>query len=327
MYRLKSLLFLLSGESINVEYAYGCPISNVDTSGFAQAIELARSADIVFFFGGLDQSIEHEALDRTSIALPEIQLSLLLQVGAVVRSPLNVVMMSGSSLDLSYVRDTPEYGSLIWMGYAGQTGGYALGTIIFGQYNPAGRLPITFYPASYVDAVNMTDMQMRPSPTNPGRTYKFYTGQAVYEFGAGLSYTTFAYSWSNGSSISSYEIQSLMKDNYNEHQVLVDQLSVNVTNTGTMEGDDVVLAFIAPPQAPINGQTPPIKQLCGFQRVHLNINETVQLFFPLNVQSLLTIAQDGSKWLHPGQYQIVIGKQHMHTIELQGKAALWPSFG
>jgi beta-D-xylosidase 4 len=114
----------------------------------------------VFFFGGLDQTIEHEALDRTSIALPEIQLSLLLQVGAAARSPVNVVMMSGSSLDLSYVRDKAEYGSLIWMGYAGQAGGYALGTVVFGQYNPAGRLPITFYPASYTDAVNMTDMQM-----------------------------------------------------------------------------------------------------------------------------------------------------------------------
>jgi beta-D-xylosidase 4 len=280
----------------------------------------------VFFFGGLDQSIEHEALDRTSIAVPEIQLSLMLQIGAVVRSPLHVVMMSGSSLDLSYIRDSPQYGSLIWMGYAGQTGGYALGTVIFGQYNPAGRLPITFYPSSYVDAVNMTDMQMRPSPTNPGRTYKFYTGQAVYEFGDGLSYTTFVYSWSNDTSISLYEIQSLMKDNYNENQVLVHPISVNVTNNGTMEGDDVVLAFITPPQAPINDETPPIKQLCGFERVHLNINETVQVFFSLNVQSLLTIAGDGSKWLHPGQYHISIGKQQMHTIELQGKSAPWPSF-
>jgi len=117
-----------------------------------------------------------------------------------------------------------------------------------------------------------------------------------------------------------------MKDNYNEHQVLVHQLSVNVTNTGTMEGDDVVLAFIIPPQAPINGQTPPIKQLCGFKRVHLNVNETAQVFFLLNVQSLLSVAQDGSKWLHPGQYHVAIGKQHMHTIELQGKSTLWPSF-
>jgi hypothetical protein len=89
------------------------------------------------------------------------------------------------------------YGSLIWTGYPGQAGGLAIANVMFGQYNPAERLPITFYPASYVDAVSMFDMQMRPSPTNPGRTYKFYTGQAVYGFGTGLFYTTFTYSWSD----------------------------------------------------------------------------------------------------------------------------------
>jgi len=134
-----------------------------------------------------------------------------------------------------------------------------LSTVIFDQYNPVGRLPITFYPVSYAAAVSMLDMRMRPSPTNSGRTYKFYTGQAVYEFGTGLSYTTFAYSWNNGSSISSYEIQSLMKDNYTEHKLFIHQLRVNVTNTDTMKCDDVVLALITPSQAPIYGQTPPIK--------------------------------------------------------------------
>ena len=86
--------------------------------------------------------------------------------------------MSGSGLDLTYIRDSPNVGSLIWMGYAGQTGGLALSIVIFGQYNPGGRLPITMYPASYVDAVSMFDMQMRPSSTNPGRTYKFLHWQS-----------------------------------------------------------------------------------------------------------------------------------------------------
>jgi beta-D-xylosidase 4 len=102
--------------------------------------------------------------------------------------------MSGSGLDLSFIRDSNQYTSLLWAGYPGQSGGLAIVKTIFGQYNPAGRLPVTFYPASYVDAVSMLDMQMRPSSTNPGGTYKFYTGQPVYEFGYGLSYTTFNYS-------------------------------------------------------------------------------------------------------------------------------------
>jgi hypothetical protein len=301
----------------------------MDESGFAAAIELARAADIVFFFGGLNQSIETEGRDRNTTDLPPIQFSLLQQLEKVVRSPLHVVIMSGSSLDLSYIRDSSNYASLIWAGYPGQAGGLAVANVVFGQYNPGGRLPITFYPASYVNAVSMFDMQMRPSPTNPGRTYKFYTGQAVYEFGYGLSYTTFAYSWSNDSSISSYSIDTLTKhnDDIDERHVFVQQFWVNVTNTGSRAGDDVVLAFITPPKTSLNDPSPPIKQLFGFERVHLNVNATAEIYFPLHLSALLTTGRDGSKWLEPGHYQIKIGQEPMHTIELRGKSTLWSRLG
>ncbi|CAF4492493.1 unnamed protein product [Rotaria magnacalcarata] len=231
--------------------------------------------------------------------------------------------MSGSSLDLAYIRDSSQYDSLIWMGYAGQAGGLAIANVMFGQYNPGGRLPITIYPASYVDAVSMFDMQMRPSPMNPGRTYKFYTGQAVFEFGYGLSYTTFSYSWYNDSMNSIFSIKSLMKNNYDEKKVSLHLYRVNVTNTGEVAGDDVVLAFITPPKTSFTDQTPPIKKLFGFERVRLNVNETTQVFFPLNIDSLLTVALDGSKWLEPGSYKIIIGKQHIHTVQLQGQPTRW----
>ena len=301
----------------------------MDDSGFAAALELARAADIVFFFGGLNQSIETEGRDRNKTGLPPIQFSLLQQLEKVVRSPLHVVIMSGSSLDLSYIRDSNNYGSLIWAGYPGQAGGLAVANVIFGQYNPGGRLPITFYPASYVDAVSMFDMQMRPSPTNPGRTYKFYTGQAVYEFGYGLSYTTFSYSWSNDLSIFSYSIDTLTEhaDDVDKRHLLVQQFWVNVTNTGSRAGDDVVLAFITPPKTSLNDPSPPTKQLFGFERVHLNVNATVQIYFPLHVSALLTTGRDGSKWLEPGHYQIKIGQELMHTVELRGKSTLWSRLG
>jgi hypothetical protein len=119
---------------------------------------------------------------------------------------------------------------------------------------------------------------MRPSPTNPGRTYKFYTGQPAYEFGSGLSYTTFAYSWSNDITFSSYDIRILMK---NKQHALLRNFRVNVTNTGSMPGDDVVLGFISAQNQTINHVTPPIKQLFGFKKVHLNVNETTQVFFSI----------------------------------------------
>jgi hypothetical protein len=278
---------------------------------------------VVIFIGGIDQGIEREGHDRTSIELPQIQLALIRRLEKVVRSPLHVVMMNGGGVDLTYVRDSNECGSLIWMGYAGQSGGLALANVMFGQYNPGGRLPITYYPSSYVDAVSMFDMQMRPSPKNPGRTYKFYTGQPVFEFGFGLSYTTFNYTWYNDSINSIVTIQSLIKKKSNENKVLLHLYRVNVTNTGSVLGDDVVLAYVTPPTKSLNDPSPPMKRLFGFERVRLDVGQTTQVYFPLNSDSLLTVGRDGSKWLEPGAYRILIGKQHMHTVHLRGKAVRW----
>ena len=147
-------------QSIN-QHAYDCNINDTDQSSFAEAI--------AFFFGSLNQSIDGEGHDRVSITLPDIQLTLVQQLEKVACSPLHVVIMAGSSLDLSFIRDSSRYASLMWAGYPGQSGGVTIANVVFGQYNPSGRLPITFYPASYVNEVAMTDMSMRPSSVNPGR--------------------------------------------------------------------------------------------------------------------------------------------------------------
>lgn len=316
----------IQGHSIDIQYTLGCDINGTDESNFPAAIELARTADIVFFFAGLNQTIEKEGHDRITITLPDIQISLLEQLEKFVHSPIHVVVMSGSSLDLTFIRDSPKYASLIWAGYPGQSGGLAIASVVFGQYNPGGRLPITFYPGDYVNQVSMFDMSMRPSSTSPGRTYKFYTGQPVFEFGFGLSYTKFFYHWYNDSKTISYSIQSLMNTNPNRINIRIESFRVNVTNTGAMDGDDIVLAYIIPPQVLRDGQTSPIKQLFGFERIHLIVNETKQVFFPFNIETLLTVARDGSKWLHPGQYHIIIGNQHMFTVILGGHSTLWKRF-
>jgi hypothetical protein len=230
--------------------------------------------------------------------------------------------MSGSGIDLSYIRDSSQCNSLIWMGYPGQSGGLALASVIFGQYNPGGRLPITLYPSSYVDQVSMFDMQMRPSPTNPGRTYKFYSGKAVYEFGYGLSYTTFNYTWNNDSFISSYSIQSLMKNNQPDDRDIICSFRVNVTNTGNMAGDDVVLAYVTLPNVN-DDEIVAFKELFGFKRIHLSINETKEVYFPFSFGAALSVARDASKWLHPGIYYISIGQQRMFSIELKGRSVQW----
>ena len=136
----------------------------------------------------------------------------------------------------------------------------------------------------------------------------------------------FSYQWSNDSTLSSYSIQSVVKNNPERINIRMQSFRVNVTNTGTMDGDEVVLAYIVPPQVLRDGQTPPIKQLFGFERLHLNVNETKQAFFPFNMETLLSVARDGSKWLHPGEYQIVIDNQRMFTVVLHGHSTLWKQF-
>ncbi|CAF1318287.1 unnamed protein product [Adineta steineri] len=311
-----------AGNFIDIQHARGCGISSHNEKDFAAAIKLAQSSDIVFFFGGIDNTIEREGTDRTTITLPEVQLALIQQLEKVSRSPLHIVIMSGGGIDLSYIRNSTQCGSLIWMGYPGQSGGLAVATVVFGQYNPAGRLPVTLYPGSYVNAVSMFDMQMRPSSTNPGRTYKFYTGQAVYEFGYGLSYTTFNYTYNNNTFKSFVSMKSLLKNIEKEDRTIISSIRINVTNTGDMDGDDVVLAYVTPPTVN-NGSIVPSKQLFGFERIHLKQNETKEVFFPFTIAAALTIAENASKWIHPGLYHIIIGQQRMFSITLEGESIQW----
>ncbi|CAF0991145.1 unnamed protein product [Adineta ricciae] len=313
---------ITAGKPIEVDYARGCGISSHSERDFAAAVRLAQSSDIVIFFGGIDHTIERESVDRQSIALPDIQLSLIQELEKVARSPLHVVIMSGSSLDLSYIRDSVRCASLIWMGYPGQSGGLAVASVVFGQYNPAGRLPITFYPASYVNEVSMFNMQLRPSVNSPGRTYKFYTGKAIYEFGYGLSYTTFNYTWDNRTFISAYSIQSITKQINRQEKTIISSIRINVTNTGVMNGDDVVLAYVTPPNVS-SEQVPPFKQLFGFERVYLKVNETKEVCFAFTVETALLVAHNASKWLHSGSYRIMIGQQHIGVIQLQGQTIRW----
>ncbi len=113
---------------------------------------------MLFFFGLINQTIECEVHDRTTLVLPPIQLDLIQKLEKVVRSPLDLVIMSGGGLDLSYVRDSNQCGSLISMDYAKQSGGLALANVMFGQYNPSRRLPMTYYSASYIDGLSMFDI-------------------------------------------------------------------------------------------------------------------------------------------------------------------------
>lgn len=127
-----------------------------------------------------------------------------------------------------------QVNALVWAGYPGQSGGQALFDILSGKVAPGGRLPVTQYPADYVYEIPMTDMNLRPNATSPGRTYKWYDGAPVYSFGYGEHYTTFSYEWSKAPA-STYNIQELVDARQGTTYIdtaAFDTLVIDVTNTG-----------------------------------------------------------------------------------------------
>ncbi|KAL2948405.1 hypothetical protein AAZX31_20G121800 [Glycine max] len=179
----------------SVNYAPGCSNVKCDNQSLiAAAVKAAASADAVVLVVGLDQSIEAEGLDRENLTLPGFQEKFVKDVAGATKGKVILVIMAAGPIDISSTKSVSNIGGILWVGYPGQAGGDAIAQVIFGDYNPGGRSPFTWYPQSYVDQVPMTDMNMRANKSRnfPGRTYRFYNGNSLYEFGHGLSYSTFS---------------------------------------------------------------------------------------------------------------------------------------
>ena len=271
--------------------------------------------DLVVFVGGLDQSQEAEGHDRTSIALPGQQLSLIQQLGKAAKRPIAAVFMGGGQTDLSALKNDSSVGALVWSGYAGQSGGEAIVRVLTGEHSPSARLPSTQYPADYVHQVPMTDQTFRPSDSSPGRTYRFYTGEAVYPFGHGLSYTTFDTRIVDGPS--SVDVVQLLRSPI--------AYTVNITNTGSVRSDATVLAFYSPdgPSQYENVQ-PALSTLFDFAFVPmLAAGETRSLWLQMTAKSMRTVDSRGHEWLLPAKWKISMsGEAQAVKMELTGEPRL-----
>lgn len=181
-----------------VEFSQGC-VSTACQQGdlIDSAVGATSEADAVILVMGLSQVQESEALDRTSLLLPGNQEKLITAVAeAAAGKPVVLVLMCAGPVDISFAKNDKRIPSILWVGYPGQSGGQAMAEVIFGDHNPGGKLPVSWYPEDYTK-VGMTNMQMRPdtSQNYPGRTYRFYTGETIYSFGYGLSFTSFKHSF------------------------------------------------------------------------------------------------------------------------------------
>ncbi|KAJ6618253.1 glycoside hydrolase family 3 protein [Mycena sp. CBHHK59/15] len=307
----------------------GTTISSTSTSGFAAAIAAAQAADAIVYAGGIDDSIEAEAMDRNTIIWPGNQLDLIGQLAGLGK-PLVVMQFGGGQVDDAALKANSQVNAIMWAGYPGQSGGKAIVDIITGKVSPAGRLPTTQYPANYVNDVPMTDMSLRPSSTNPGRTYKWFTGTPTYEFGHGLSFTTFSLSFS-GSPKTSYNIQSLVSSGGSSaHLDLApfDTFQVSVHSTGRVTSDFVSLLFVNTTAGPAPF---PNKELISYARTKgIRAGQRVTASLPVTLGSIARVDDDGNAWLYPGEYSLLVDVPTAitHNFRLTGNKAQithWPA--
>jgi len=247
----------------------------------AEAVELVAQADAVVMVMGLTARLEGEEMrvqipgfeggDRTRIDLPDVQQQLLQRVVAQGK-PTVLVLLNGSALEVNWAQDNVPAILEAW--YAGQAAGTAIADVLFGDYNPGGRLPVTFY-RSVDDLPPFDDYDMA------GRTYRFFEGVPLYPFGFGLSYTTFGY---NGLSVSSETLPA-------DGSVTV---TVDVTNTGSRAGDEVVQLYVKHLGSAVNRAR---KDLRGYQRVTLQPGETRTVEFSLAASSLEYWNAETQSWV------------------------------
>lgn len=300
----------------------GCAdIACVSTSGFAAATAAAAAADAAVVVMGIDETIEDEGLDRVQLTLPG-QGAALVGAACAAAKVCIVVIMSGGGIDLSSVEPAIS-GGLFQAGFLGGSGAPALVDTVFGLSSPAGRLTQTHYPAHFVDDVSMFDMGMRPGPsdyppgTSPGRTYSFYTGTPVHAFGAGLTYTTWSVAVDGPRALPLQPVAAYLAGHRRRLGALYSPLDApevaryraNVTNTGDVDSDYVVLGFLVPPGAGTGGA--PLQTLFGFERVHVKKGETVSVWLGVSARDLTRVSRDAAGELArrpaPGAYTLRVG--------------------
>lgn len=272
-----------------VNYVRGCNINDNDTSDYANAIAAAAQSDYVVFVGGLNMSQEGEMIDRVggSVELPAIQQNLINRLSEA-NSNIIVVLLSGGIASVNNCLDNIK--GLIYGFYPGQEQGRAITDIVFGDYNPGGKLPVTM-PAG--------DYQIPESNTNfnddMGGGYRWYDQNnytPAFAFGHGLSYTTFSY---NSATPENTSIDLGQDINF----------TVNVSNTGTRKGDEVIQVYVSYPDF---GLEMPIKQLKAFKRLNFNPGEIKDVVFTIKAEDLYVFDPVQDRYLvPPGEYTFKVG--------------------
>ncbi|HEV2206142.1 MAG TPA: glycoside hydrolase family 3 C-terminal domain-containing protein [Candidatus Acidoferrales bacterium] len=273
-----------------VVYTEGTGLVGPSDSGGSDAIATARDADLVILVMGLSPRIEGEEMkfkaegflggDRTKLSLPAAQEDLVKKIAALGK-PTVLVLMNGGALAVNW--SAQHLPAIIEAWYPGEEGGTAVAEALAGDFSPAGRLPVTFY-------TGVAQLPAFEDYSMANRTYRYFKGEPLFPFGYGLSYTSFAYRHATVS------LPQLAAGS-------TETVSVDVSNTGSMAGDEVVELYLTHPDVP----GAPLRALEGFQRIHLAPGESKTVSFMLHPRQLSTVDPSGKRRIAPGKVEVWIG--------------------
>lgn len=293
------------GDDVRILYSEGSHIFNDRVEGLAlpddrlaEAKACAALSDVAIVCVGLDETLEGEqgdtgnlsaSGDKYDLNLPASQQRLLEAVVSTGK-PVVVVLLAGSSIDLTYAQE--HCAAVVQAWYPGALGGRAVAELLLGKFSPSGRLPVTFY-SSKNTLPDFEDYSMK------GRTYRYLTEEPLYPFGYGLSYTKFAYL-----SLEMPEKLSAGSDM---------DVKVRLKNEGDREGAEVIELYLSGRP----GDDQPIRSLCGFARVELAPGEEREVSIHVPARAMLTVSQDGSRAVVPGHYCITAGGSQLDSRSLE----------
>jgi beta-glucosidase len=287
-----------AGPNIEVTFALGSPnTTNRRTAAWSQqdnttnrpldelkaeALEHAEKADLIIYAGGITPAQEGEGFDRDSIELPECQQTLI-KVLHETGKAMVMVNCSGSAMALLW--ESENLPAILQAWYPGQSGGQAVAEVLFGEVNPSGHLPLTFYRAT-ADLPDFTDYSFS------NRTYRYFKGKPLYAFGHGLSYTQFDYESGK------LELKSVPADG-------TAKVSFTMKNSGKYDGDDVAQLYYRHVNSAVEQ---PKLVLCGFRRVHLRSGESTEVTIEVPTKRLRYWDTEKKQYVvEPGKYEILVG--------------------
>jgi len=310
---LRGIKEKLSGTA-EVLYAQGCnwvagmPGQKPDEELKTEALEIAKKADVVIMCMGITPRLEGEEMrvnidgfkggDRTSLDLPAVQEELIKAIHTLGK-PVILVLLNGSAFSINWEKENIP--AILESWYGGQAAGLAIADVLFGDYNPGGRLPVTFY-KSVNDLPSFDDYSMK------NRTYRYFTGEPLFPFGYGLSYTTFSY-------------KNLKVKNMANTGDSV-KVTVSVKNTGRREGDEVVELYLTDLTADVPVA---IHALKGFERIHLKPGELKTVVMTIPPDAFSVIDNNNKRVIRPGKFQVFVGGRQPDPKALKGESGILKS--